>query len=110
MTSGWESVIRFEAENGAVYWSPLPLADSYQSLSQVRGYESIEDIQMGNGGREVTIKKVGHHSTPLGLDHRLTFRQSFCLPYLTSAYLSFVLDLTTRIMQKKLKYELFIQI
>ena len=59
MSTSWDSVVRFEAKDGQVYFAPVPLSDTVDVSSKVTGFKNIEDIKSGALGSEVTIKKVG---------------------------------------------------
>lgn len=58
MSSGWESIVRFEAEDGQVYFAPLPLSDHVNLSSKLQAFKSIEDIENGVSGVETTVKRV----------------------------------------------------
>ncbi len=56
--SNWDSLIRFSAADGARYWASLPLETVPAPGLIVQGYPSIEALESGSAGAEVTVDKV----------------------------------------------------
>jgi len=54
----WDSLIRFDAADGAEYWAALPLDTVPASGLTVQGYSSIEELESGAAGIKVTVNKV----------------------------------------------------
>jgi hypothetical protein len=54
----WDSLIRFQASGGKEYWAALPLETTPATGMSVQGYLTIEDLESGSGGVDVTVERV----------------------------------------------------
>lgn len=54
----WDSIIRFTADDGKIYYAPFPLDKEPTRGIQVEAYVSIEDIETGEAGNKVEVSKV----------------------------------------------------
>ncbi|KAI9367624.1 hypothetical protein BJX61DRAFT_551232 [Aspergillus egyptiacus] len=56
----WDSLIRFRATDGNVYWAAIPLAETPAAGLTVQGFSSIETLESDGPATEVTVDKVIH--------------------------------------------------
>jgi hypothetical protein len=54
----WDSIIRFEAEDGSILFAPLFLATYPEVGLKVEGYSTIEALEASGLGKISTVKKV----------------------------------------------------
>lgn len=54
----WDSLIRFDAAGGREYWGAFPLEAPLATGSSVKGYATIDDLESGTGGVDVTVEKL----------------------------------------------------
>ncbi|KAK1751477.1 fumarylacetoacetate hydrolase [Echria macrotheca] len=54
----WDSLIRFQAPGGKEYWASLPLETAPATGLSVQGYSTIEGLEAGTGGVDVTVEKL----------------------------------------------------
>jgi len=54
----WESLIRFSATEGGVYWAALALNEQPKSGIVVKGYETVESLEESGPSREVTVGEL----------------------------------------------------
>jgi hypothetical protein len=52
----WDSIIRFEADDGNIYFAPMPLETSPVVGAKVEAFNSIEDIETERPNGTATIK------------------------------------------------------
>lgn len=57
--AAWDSLIRFRASDNKEYWAALPLETTPAAGLAVQGFSSVETLEAGSGGSEVTVDKVG---------------------------------------------------
>ena len=56
----WQSLIKFDAEDGAEYWASIPLDTSPTLGLAVKGYSSIASLESDGKSTEVKVKNVAH--------------------------------------------------
>ncbi|KAK0646767.1 2-hydroxyhepta-2,4-diene-1,7-dioate isomerase [Cercophora newfieldiana] len=54
----WDSLIRFQAPGGKAYWAALPLDAIPTTGQSVQGYSTVEDLESGSRGVDVTVEKL----------------------------------------------------
>jgi hypothetical protein len=58
MAVTWESLIRFAADDGSIYWAALPLDKAPSTGLSVEGYKSIEELESGGASVKAIVKSV----------------------------------------------------
>lgn len=56
----WESLIRFRATDGNVYWSAIALEATPATGVTVQGFPSIEALESDGQSTQVTVEQVCH--------------------------------------------------
>lgn len=62
--AAWDSLIRFRASDAREYWAALPLETDPAAGLTVQGFSSVESLESGSGGSQVTVDKVGQYQSP----------------------------------------------
>jgi hypothetical protein len=57
----WDSIIHFEAEDGAIYFAPIPLATIPDIGLKVEAYSSIEGTKLIGSGKKAVVAQVGRN-------------------------------------------------
>lgn len=60
MVHSWESIVKFESDDGGVYYTPLALDKEVETLvsARVQSYKNLQDLENGSLGTETIVKKV----------------------------------------------------
>ncbi|KAK3367749.1 hypothetical protein B0H63DRAFT_535846 [Podospora didyma] len=56
--AAWDSLIRFGTADGREFWAALPLETAPAAGLSVQGFSSIEELESGSGGVDVTVEKL----------------------------------------------------
>ncbi|SPO07709.1 related to bifunctional 4-hydroxyphenylacetate degradation enzyme [Cephalotrichum gorgonifer] len=56
--ASWDSLIRFAGSDGKEHWSSLPLETAPAAGLAVKGFSSIEELESGAAGVDVTVEKL----------------------------------------------------
>lgn len=56
--ASWDSIIRFEGSDGKEHWAALPLDATPTTGAKVLGFPTVDALEQGSGGNEVTVQKV----------------------------------------------------